>query len=125
MLAKVHTKLNIFVGWVHKGWNSSNIVFFKDGTLPSPSNRVDSSDEGSALDLARPWIFGFETSRHEEADSLLKADYTPAANAYRHPDRWGQTWGQPNEKIERFRKAHDVYALVSRNVTMRMSAHCA
>lgn len=88
-LARTIQNLHL-VGWVHKGWNSSNILFFKYNTSTDPSSQPQTPDKNAALDLASPWIFGFETSRHEEDDSALKADYSPANNAYRHPERWGK-----------------------------------
>ena len=109
-LAKILQNLHL-VGWVHKGWNSSNILFFKESTASSPSNQEESSDGSSALVLANPWIFGFEKLRYEGESTSLSPDYSAVTNAYRHPERWGK----PDVH---FRKAHDVYALVSRSVTI-------
>ena len=91
------------VGWVHKKFNSANILFFP--RLPSkPSNT-----EGGELrtspddDLEEPWLFGFECSRPTEADTLMETDYN--IDPYRHPERWGKA-------AEKFDKAHDIYGLV-------------
>ena len=113
-LARTMQDLHL-VGWVHKGWKSSNILFFKESTSSIHNSKLDASNETPPSNLASPWIFGFETSRHEEDDSSLKPDYSPATNAYRHPERWRQ----PELKFE---KAHDVYALVSRSARICLQA---
>jgi hypothetical protein len=81
------------VGWVHKEFKSENIVFF--GT-----------DSDSEVNLANPWLFGFECSRPEDAESEMKTDSSAKNNAYRHPERWGKP-------LVKFVKPHDVYSLVS------------
>ncbi|KAL8693854.1 MAG: hypothetical protein Q9218_001410 [Villophora microphyllina] len=102
-LGKVIEQLHL-VGWLHKEWKSPNIFFFP-GHLPKDAgSKLQATSNAETLDLASPWLFGFETSRHEDDDSDLKTDYTTANNAYRHPERWGK----PDVKFE---KAHDVYAL--------------
>ena len=93
------------VGWVHKNFTSHNIVFFPPHPLsasPQASRPVDSKGDY----LASPWIFGFDTSRPEDADSHLREDHSLSNNIYQHPSRWGK----PRLK---FVKSHDVYSLVS------------
>lgn len=90
------------VGWVHKELKSDNILFFHR-SLPlerrSPRGATD-------LDLSQPFLFGFESSRPEDGETVQKTDYTPKNNAYRHPERWGKP-------LRKFQKFHDAYALVS------------
>jgi hypothetical protein len=81
------------VGWVHKEFKSDNILFFYKGS-------------DNDLDLSQPWLFGFEFSRPEDAESDMSSDFTLKNNAYRHPERWGK----PTAK---FIKPHDIYSLVS------------
>jgi hypothetical protein len=81
------------VGWVHKEFTSENVLFFAERGQ-------------SESDLTRPWLFGFECSRPEDAESEMNADHSPNSNSYRHPERWGN----PTAK---FIKAHDIYSLVS------------
>lgn len=96
------------VGWVHKELQSKIILFFPKPVRPTDDSQ-QSSEEGQDIDLAEPYLFGFEWSRPEDADSELKSDFSPANNAYRHPDRWGK----PSVK---FIKAHDVYSLVRKSL---------
>ncbi|KAL7942664.1 hypothetical protein V8C42DRAFT_360055 [Trichoderma barbatum] len=82
------------VGWVHKDIQSKNVAFFNSAT---------SIMTGTAS-LGSLYLFGFESSRPDDAETDLKADYSLKSNAYRHPDRWGK----PNVK---FTKVHDIYSL--------------
>jgi len=100
------------VGWVHKGIRSENILFFPM-SLPQASDDAEFSSgiadffiarQGS-VDLARPYLFGFEYMRMGDAGTNLEEDHSLDRNLYRHPDRWGRP-------LLRFEKAHDVYALV-------------
>lgn len=85
------------VGWVHKLFKSSNVVFFyqkpESGNVNVPR-----------VDIHRPWLFGFEYSRPEDAETALKTDYSVENNVYMHPERWGRP-------LAKFSKAHDVYSL--------------
>jgi hypothetical protein len=96
------------VGWLHKELKSENVLFFK--TL-GRENIVEPTSPGvissPSINFALPWLFGFEYSRAEDADTYLEPDYSPENNAYRHPERWGK----PRVKFER---SHDVYSLVCR-----------
>jgi hypothetical protein len=100
------------VGWVHKGIRSENIAFLPMKT-PQHPELGDSGDitetfiarQGS-VDLASPYLFGFEYMRMGDAGTNLDTDYSLDRNLYRHPDRWGIP-------LLRFEKGHDVYALVS------------
>ena len=89
------------VGWVHKDLKSDNVVFFH--TIISPD--LHSRREATNLNLSQPFLFGFESSRPEDGETVRKTDYHPKNNAYRHPERWGKP-------LENFQKYHDVYALV-------------
>ena len=80
------------IGWVHKELKSGNVRFLRGGGA-----------EPGAIEFAQPWLFGFECSRPEDADSELHPEWRN--NACRHPERWGN----PTIKFERY---HDVYALV-------------
>ena len=95
------------VGWVHKEIKSDNILFFKKGLQSSHDGGIPSSNIRSSLDvdLARPFLFGFECSRPDDAETVRAADYAPKNNVYRHPERWGKP-------LTKFEKSHDVYALV-------------
>ncbi|KAF2112294.1 hypothetical protein BDV96DRAFT_689587 [Lophiotrema nucula] len=85
------------VGWVHKSLRSENIVFFS-------SRKISEDDKLSAVDPTHPWLFGFEYSRPEDADTALQSDFSVDSNAYRHPERWGKP-------LVKFEKYHDVYSL--------------
>ncbi|KAF2492983.1 hypothetical protein BU16DRAFT_584024 [Lophium mytilinum] len=99
------------VGWVHKGIRSENIAF-------SPLNFPQVSDDAASslgiadvftarqgsLDLARPYLFGFEYMRMGDAGTNLEEDHSLDRNLYRHPDRWGRP-------LLPFEKAHDIHAL--------------
>ncbi|CAN9181102.1 unnamed protein product [Alternaria alternata] len=85
------------VGWVHKSFKSNNVVLFPK------SPKRENSDE-PMVDVDHPWLFGFEYSRPEDAETDLKTNYSAETNAYMHPERWGKP-------LARFSKAHDVYSL--------------
>lgn len=92
------------VGWVHKKFHSTNMLFF-----PRPlSNPPITGGEGELspaqdADLDEPWLFGFECSRPEGADTFMESDYN--IDLYRHPERWGKP-------AEKFNQTHDIYSLV-------------
>jgi hypothetical protein len=103
------------VGWVHKGFRSENIIFLpleapRDSEIAQPVDITHTffAQEGS-IDMADPYLFGFEYMRMQDAGSNLDADDSLDRNLYRHPDRWGKP------KL-RFEKAHDVYALVGLSI---------
>ncbi|KAK1831487.1 hypothetical protein QBC39DRAFT_351436 [Podospora conica] len=79
------------VGWVHKSFRSSNILFFPDES-PSPS----------AVD--NPYLVGFEYAREDAGFSDNPVYPDIATDIYRHP----QTWGKPTTN---FQKMHDIYSL--------------
>lgn len=88
------------VGWVHKELKSENIRFLhRISEKRSRPIKIQLAD----IELTQPWLFGFECSRPEDADSEMNSEWNN--NAYRHPDRWGK----PRIKFEKY---HDVYALV-------------
>ncbi|RYP33045.1 hypothetical protein DL767_004956 [Monosporascus sp. MG133] len=86
------------VGWMHKGVESKNLVFFPPEANEAGGRGMDAGG------LDGPYLFGFEWARPEDAETDLKSDFSLKNNAYRHPNRWGK----PNVK---FTKAHDVYSL--------------
>ena len=102
------------VGWVHKSISSHNIMFLpRPSRLPHTSAsinvekpRVSTQEDPIGIDLASPWLFGFDASRPEEAHTHMLEDHSLSNNIYRHPARWGRP-------SLRFTKPHDVYSLVS------------
>jgi hypothetical protein len=68
------------VGWVHKLSRSSNVVFFFQESKEENANVL-------IVDIHRPWLFGFEYSRPEDAETALKTDYSVENNVYMHPER--------------------------------------
>lgn len=101
------------VGWVHKEFTSDNVYFLsgcehstieEGSTISNDGSTTLDTPEGE-IDVSLPWLFGFEYSRAENANTRFDADYRLEYNIYRHPDRWGH----PNVE---FTKHHDVYSLV-------------
>ena len=70
------------------------------------ANRHHKHDGGpkATIDYTEPWVLGFMFSRPESFFSAGPADFFPARDIYRHPERQGQ----PQET---FKKIHDIYAL--------------
>lgn len=101
------------VGWIHKNISSQSIMFLPRNSQLSqiPTSVLIMNAERSTqtepiqIDLASPWLFGFDASRPEEGHSNLMEDHSLSNNIYRHPTRWGK----PTLK---FAKSHDVYSLV-------------
>ncbi|RYP44849.1 hypothetical protein DL768_008748 [Monosporascus sp. mg162] len=87
------------VKWVHESFRSENVVFF-----PKIDCQEKSSASESRVDLAEPWVLGFEFSRPEMYFSAGLGDTCLSRDIYRHPDRQ-QSPTQP------FTKLHDIYAL--------------
>lgn len=82
------------VGWVHKSFRSSNVLFFpqqQDMVLPE--------------DLDEPWVVGFEYAREDSgfSENQTSGVVNTLRDIYRHPDRWGQP-------TVRFEKLHDLYS---------------
>ncbi|KKP02294.1 hypothetical protein THAR02_05587 [Trichoderma harzianum] len=77
-------------------WVSENILFFP--------KRENSTTLVPRIDLAEPWVLGFEFRRPEQYFSAGLEDKCLARDVYRHPDRQ-QSPTQP------FIKLHDIYAL--------------
>lgn len=102
------------VGWVHKSFRSSNIDFcpssVPDSSATSTEIGHDQDDlispQWEKFDLSKPYIFGYDDARPQDAGTRQHEDYWLENNLYRHPDRWG------NPRVK-FEKMHDVYALVS------------
>ena len=91
------------VHWVHKGIRSENVLFFRK-----------KGDAGARLD--QPWLFGFEYTRDNAADSSKDTDYRLHRLIYLPPSRWGKP-------AEKFTYEHDVYALVSPVSQIPLIAH--
>ena len=81
-------------GWFHKGIRTNNIVFV--------------ADDRDQVDLAEPFICGFEYSRQatsiQESESV---DSDAVNNLYRHPD----AQGPPTLFRREYQSTYDVYAL--------------
>ncbi|KAL9068740.1 MAG: hypothetical protein Q9157_006402 [Trypethelium eluteriae] len=100
------------VGWVHKEYKSSNIFFLPDWPQPALTQVGEAQEQTSPtpcapvsnVDLAFPWLFGFDYCRPESVESNRDADYGFENNVTRHPDRW-------NRPRVKFTKTHDVYSL--------------
>ncbi|UKZ69954.1 uncharacterized protein TrAtP1_010957 [Trichoderma atroviride] len=87
------------VKWVHESFRSENVLFFlKSGC--GEKNAISISQ----VDLAEPWVLGFEFSRPETYFTAGLGDTCLARDIYRHPDRQ-QNPTQP------FTKLHDIYAM--------------
>ncbi|KAJ6128463.1 hypothetical protein N7471_009680 [Penicillium samsonianum] len=86
------------VQWLHESFRSDNILL-----LP---HSIEDEQLGThvAVNYPEPWVLGFEFSRPEPFFSMGRADFEPARDIYRHPDRQGQP-------TEMFKKIHDIYAL--------------
>lgn len=82
------------VQWVHESFRSENILFF-------PIKTTSGQDE---IQYDEPWVLGFAFSRPETFFSNGPADFFPARDIYRHPERQGRP-------EQRFTKMHDIYAL--------------
>lgn len=91
------------IGWLHKAIKSQNILLFGEST---PDARTADTAQSTTIqpDFDAPYIFGFDCSRPEAAESLMQTEWDHQSNLYRHPDRWGRPLS--------FKKAHDIYALV-------------
>jgi hypothetical protein len=86
------------IGWYHKAIKSENIVTLR---------KINTAEEGVAHlqhDMTNPYVVGFDCSRPWETETWASVDFSPKANLYRHPERWGTP--------KRFEAHHDLYALV-------------
>lgn len=97
------------VGWVHKALKPDNILFWSRSL---PLRITDRTCMIGNVDLAMPYLFGFEYARVEAPGSKLEEDHVLENNLYRHPDRWSRPTTE-------FVKAHDVYSLVSSGTSIR------
>ncbi|KAF4536934.1 MOSC domain-containing protein [Lasiodiplodia theobromae] len=91
------------IEWVHKEIRSDNLAFMPLATA-SDSGIPGSQALAGDVDLAAPWLFGFEYARAEAAGTLRDEDHNIDNNLYRHPDLWGKP------QVD-FTKAHDIYSL--------------
>lgn len=81
------------VDWLHKGLRSANILFFRDSA--------------GTIDLANPYISGFEYSRPAARDDLTeRPSDNLSVDIYRHPFVQQSAHRGPG-----FRKSHDLYSL--------------
>ena len=96
------TALNLHeCGWIHKSIRSRNIILVPHDRSDLATIEGPSSDEYHKFVL---YLKGFEFSRPDDDTSLLKANYEPEINLYRHPER-------QNAPTEKFNKEHDIYAV--------------
>ena len=104
--ALCHTVLQIHAaGWLHKDIQSSNLLF---SAIPSVNDPTSST-----LDLAHPFLLGFEFSRPDRpATPSLELPKDRTSNDYRHPSLWPPATADavPANPI-RFKKQYDIYAL--------------
>lgn len=99
--AKVLSRAVLWVqlaGWLHKSIRSNNVIFC--------------ADDETQVNLAEPYLCGFEYSRHIAAP----LDTEPLAgdagnNLYRHPDVQGLPEDSRGTQRPEFESAHDIYAL--------------
>ncbi|KAK1832867.1 HET-s/LopB domain protein [Podospora conica] len=85
-------------GWLHKDIRSDNIIF--------------SAPDESQVNLAEPYLCGFEYTRHIAAPldtEPLGGD--AGSNLYRHPDVQGLPEDSRGTHRPEFQPSHDVYAL--------------
>ena len=92
------------VGWLHKGFFSENIVFFKSKENKQRTEPLEDELSTEQFDLSNPRIFGFDLSRPENAKSDGTREFSSHRLIYTHPSRWGRP-------TETFSKVHDIYAL--------------
>ncbi len=84
----------------------------KRADLPKPpKSGRETTELIAALDLATPWLFGFEYSRAESAPTNTSDLTYDPENFYRHPDRWPLK----GREVPKFIKPYDCYALVCIN----------
>ena len=104
--ALCHTVLQIHAaGWLHKAIQSSNLLF---SAVPSANGPTSSN-----LDLAHPFLLGFEFSRPDRpATPSLELPKDRTSNDYRHPSLWPPATADavPATPV-RFKKQYDIYAL--------------
>lgn len=104
--ALCHTVLQIHAaGWLHKAIQSTNLLF---ATIPSANDTTSCN-----LDLAHPFLLGFEFSRPDRpATPSLELPKDRTCNDYRHPSLWPPATADaiPATPI-RFKKQYDIYAL--------------
>ncbi|MCJ1356206.1 MAG: hypothetical protein MMC33_006200 [Icmadophila ericetorum] len=80
------------VNWLHKGLQSSNIIFF--------------ASSANGQDLSRLFVSGFELSRPSTVDKMTeKPTFDPFTDIYRHPD------AQSSQMNGNYRKSYDIYSL--------------
>ena len=104
--ALCHTVLQIHAaGWLHKAIQSTNLLF---SAIPSANDPTSST-----LDLAQPFLLGFEFSRPDRpATPSLELPKDRTSNDYRHPSLWPPAAADavPATPV-RFQKQYDIYAL--------------
>lgn len=107
-------------GWLHKGVRSHNILFFGDGTTPSPASPLSvakntgSQTKASCVSrlIEKPFLTGFGYSRLSGLNSVsITADPDPIQELYRHPDVQALVPPGAQGARERFKKRYDAYSL--------------
>jgi hypothetical protein len=93
----------LVAGWLHKGINSHNILFFRSSTRDiwdGPSGPISLQD---------PYFAGFALARPDGSDiqTSRRAPATTGIALYRHPDVMGLNGGT----IARYHSLHDIYSL--------------
>jgi hypothetical protein len=109
-LALVVTESLFFLhslGWVHKSFSSSHVLFFPQRALrnnpwPADGHALERVSIDQILRQSDIKIAGFELSRPEAEQSSLSMHGDAAENFYRHPARWGLP-------TEEFTFSHDLY----------------
>jgi len=96
------------VGWLHKSLRSSNILFFPSSSSSSSENPACADGQ---VDLARPYIAGFDYARPSKdpryTEVLVR---NPAHDLYRHPHVQG-SGREADTSYAGFRQGYDIYSL--------------
>jgi hypothetical protein len=86
------------VNWLHKGLRSENILFFSD-------------TGGADVDLALPYLSGFDYSRPAQNEDMTeKPPENAASDLYRHPRVQG-SGNRETASLGGFKKSYDLYSL--------------
>jgi Prion-inhibition and propagation len=93
----------LVAGWLHKGINAHNILFFRSST----KNIWDGPS--GPLSLRDPYFAGFALARPDGSDiqTSRRVPVTAGIALYRHPDVMGLSGGP----VARYHPLHDIYSL--------------
>lgn len=98
------------VNWLHKGFRSSNILFFNNSVDKTPCGGQLREWKGLALD--QPIISGFEYARPADQPLWTEMSHSPIHDLYRHPEVQADSGRNSlEERTEMFKKTYDIYAL--------------